>query len=1085
MRVLRHIAIAAAAIVMTALSTYARIKPTPTDAETILFQYFDIVGSENSDAELARWLSTKSDTELAALPIIIGFGMINQIESPILSDSSVYNACLSAIGLIQKGMNTIDQSGDTDALYLTTSDAGLIPARYILANAYDRAYKYPEADSAYVATAKEVGRDFGRDSEEFVYWSNCCAGSLQRKNINCEKAILLMLPAKEAALHSPDVTDPTACDFLLSLARYYLRAGDHSEALNLAKEAEKRSGDDRQLIFNVSNMLGELYLNEGNNDAARDYFNKAEANAPSLRDFFEAGVNFADLMRRTGFPDTAESTLLGLANYVDSEELSFADLFNYYESLGVFYTFTNPDQSEAYFQKAKEYLGNVGYPEMIRHILNSEVYPNADNSFKVISALDRSEMLFSLIGDEPRLLNEILMLKGYYLLDIGDCKTAREYLEAAYLRMLDYASGDPQLLTLLQRLAKLDEIEGGEDFRREYYLHQAYRGASSHGESSELYSDALAELLHFYLQIGDTEPVGHYLDIYRKIRPDSFETRCYEYRALLLEGKTPEAEKSLIAIKDDFPGQREAVNLMIQRHYAAAGSERITDVATDVFDDYRRELLRNLLFMSDRERRNMEAELKSRRDEILSALSFAPSLGELALNYSLFSKGLLFHTQNDIARTLVDNDSARMEMAVIKGLKAELEQAVNSLDKLRAHSIQRSIDSRQRYLIDDYLNHDAFARHFDRYNISSLQADMTPDDLMIDFVEYSDSGSSRLGCFLIEKGKPVEFIGLGTIDDLADLADERNVKGIWSKITPRLTPDKRIFFSTDGILNTLPIEFAEDEAGVPMCEKYELHRVFHLSDICKSQGIGDRVEAIGVADHNSPAGEARRLDDGYRGNWNDLAGVETELYRIAESLDGVCDYHRVLNDDATEAYLKSLSGQPITTLHISTHGFYRSENQLTKAFNDPEDFDHNMALRLLTGNRSSVAGLVMRNGNLSWKAATITADEDNILTSEEVETLSFPNLSLTVLSACETGLGELSADGVWGLQRAFRIAGSGSLICSLRQVKDSGAADFMAGFYRLAATGMSVHDAFYNARKELLSHDPANKIVWSSFILIE
>ena len=137
------------------------------------------------------------------------------------------------------------------------------------------------------------------------------------------------------------------------------------------------------------------------------------------------------------------------------------------------------------------------------------------------------------------------------------------------------------------------------------------------------------------------------------------------------------------------------------------------------------------------------------------------------------------------------------------------------------------------------------------------------------------------------------------------------------------------------------------------------------------------------------------------------------------------------------------------------------------------------------GNRTSASGLVMRNGNLSWKAEAITEDEDNILTSEEVETLTFPKLNLTVLSACETGLGELSADGVWGLQRAFRIAGSTSLICSLRQVKDNGAADFMAEFYRQAATGQSVHDAFYNARKELLSHDPANKEVWSSFILIE
>lgn len=78
------------------------------------------------------------------------------------------------------------------------------------------------------------------------------------------------------------------------------------------------------------------------------------------------------------------------------------------------------------------------------------------------------------------------------------------------------------------------------------------------------------------------------------------------------------------------------------------------------------------------------------------------------------------------------------------------------------------------------------------------------------------------------------------------------------------------------------------------------------------------------------------------------------------------------------------------------------------------------------------------------------------------------------------GLGELSADGVWGLQRPFRIAGSWALICSLRPLDNSGAADF----YR-PATGISIHAAFYSARNELLNQDPAKKKVWSSFILIE
>lgn len=1082
MRPLRPSASVLAAILMVALTAFGRVKPQPVDAESLLIEYFRILESNNPEEELNRWTSSKSEPELAAIPIVIGNGLLNQIEGNALTDSAHYNAYMSAIGLIEKGVEAIEQSGVNDALYLITGDAGLVPVRYILANAYDKVYKYVEADSAYVRTAREIERDFGYDSEEFVFWTNQCAESLQRKNKNYEKAISLLLPAKEAALHSPEVSDSTACEYLISLAQKYQRSGNHNEAKHLAHEAEKRMGKNHHLIFCVSNTLGELYWIEGNHDTGYSYFKKAEANAPSLGEFFVAGVNSANILRQTGFVELAETTLLALEKYLTSSELGVDDIFNYYESLGVLYTFSNPEKSAEYFRKAEKCIDCVTFPEVIRHILNSQVYPNEGNSFKIISALDRAEAVFNmLIGDEPRLLNELLMQKGYYLMEVRDYITARKYLETAYLRMLDYAPGDPQLLIVLRHLARLDEIEG-EDIRRGYYLDELLRNAKLHGESSNAYLDAVADRLHFHLQLGNHDGAKHNLDIYRKQRPNDFDTSCYEYRLKLLEGKFSEAEKMLDSLDDIFPKERSHVNLMRQRFYAAQQSTKIINVASEVFTDYKSDLMRQLLFMSNNERRNMDKELRSRRDEVICAIKFAPNLAQLALDYSLFSKGLLFHTQDEILELLADNDSARMEIAKIHGIKAELTRAINTADKELAHSLQQAIDSRERYLIDDYLNREKFNLRFERYNTAALLMGMSPTAQMIDFVEYVDAGKSSLGCFIIEHGQPINFVAIGeTINQDKDLIGKK----IWSCLSPYVKHNQSIYFSTDGILNTIPIEFSEDEDGVPMCEKYDMHRVFHLSDIRKSEGIGNKVEAVGVADHNSPNGQARGLDDGYRGNWNDLAGVETELYRIAESLDGVSEYHRAFNDEATEAYVKSLSGQPITTLHISTHGFYRGEDELTKAFNDTTDFDHNIAKRLLMGNRTSASGLVMRNGNLSWKAEAITEDEDNILTSEEVETLTFPKLNLTVLSACETGLGELSADGVWGLQRAFRIAGSASLICSLRQVKDNGAADFMAEFYRQAATGQSVHDAFYNARKELLSHDPANKDVWSSFILIE
>lgn len=488
-------------------------------------------------------------------------------------------------------------------------------------------------------------------------------------------------------------------------------------------------------------------------------------------------------------------------------------------------------------------------------------------------------------------------------------------------------------------------------------------------------------------------------------------------------------------------------------------------------DNAKDELIADNLTMSSEERRNAQFYIQNLRDWFIEEAVADPRMNEAVGRFCLFTKGLLFHTDAAINGYLDKNKKSRDERKKVNELLIQLDDAYLHGDSLSVASVKRRLRIAEKELASEYIAQTKLGALLK--NVSKINSSLKAGDLAVDFVTFHSNDAIKYGAFIYESGNttPV-FI-------------QTDASNVWKAIKPYIKNKRSIYFSTDGILNTIPIEFAEDEDGVPMCEKYDMHRVFHLSDIRKSEGIGNRVEAIGVADHNSPNGQARGLDDGYRGNWNDLAGVETELYRIAESLDGVSEYHRAFNDEATEAYVKSLSGQPITTLHISTHGFYRGEDELTKAFNDTTDFDHNIAKRLLMGNRTSASGLVMRNGNLSWKAETITEDEDNILTSEEVETLSFPKLSLTVLSACETGLGELSADGVWGLQRAFRMAGSASLICSLRQVKDNGAADFMAEFYRQAATGLSVHNAFYNARKELLSHDPANKDVWSSFILIE
>ncbi len=1076
-----HISLLVAILIATS-PIFGRNKPQPVDIELILREYIQIRCSENSDELYKQWKKGKSEAELATIPIVLGNGLLDQISDSVLTDSTYYSACMSCISIMEKSVNTILESGQINGLYFKDIDSICLPVRYIMANAYDKVLKYNTADSLYILTAKEIGRDFGTESEEFVFWTNQCAESMQRKYKNYSGAIQLLLPAKEAAIHSKEVSDSTACMFLISLAQKYQRTGNHKEAMNLAHEAEKKVNGNRQLIYQVNGILGELYWNEGNTEKGAECFKKVETNATSLCDFFSSGINFANILKRTGYYNEAENILLSLGNYISSEELTANSLFHYNEALGGLYTFSNPEKSKEYFRKAEKYLNYISYPELIRHILNSEVYPNFDNGFKIISALDRAEMLYGkFVENDPRLLYELISLKGYYLMDVSDYAKAREYLETAYLNMLDYSECDIQLLGVLDNLAKLDEIEGN-NIRREYYLILQLRGAKVYGENLELYLHAVSNLLNFYIQTKNIDASQYYFDIYRKYDTNSLSTQCYKYKLMLLKGEIKEAEKTLESIKKSFPEDAEIVNKLIYQFYISIKSPKVTEVATDVCTDFKNNLLRKLLFMSNRERRNIESELLTRRNELITSIRFAPDITKLALDYSLFSKGLLFHTQNEIRKSVVDSASVRTELAKIKNLKAELTRAINSLDQKSANSLQNAIDSRERYFIDDYVDKTKIIGIFNHYTFDYLLNSLSTSDIMIDFVEYSDSDRKCIGCFIIDKSTPVKFIELG---EVSTLKSDKIYTQIWTNLIPYISNKKNIYFSTDGILNTLPIEFAEDQNNIPMCEKFNTHRVFHLADIHSDASIGQRIEIIGVADYNSPKGQSYDIDDEYRGNWNNLAGVETELYRIAETLDGVCKYNRVFNDGATEQYVKSLSGSNITTLHISTHGFYIGKENLTKALDEPKDFNHSIAKRTLMGNRTSVSGLIMRNGNISWKAENNDNEDDDILTSEEVETLTFPNLNLTVLSACETGLGELSADGVWGLQRAFRIAGSAAIICSLRQVNDIGAADFMAEFYHQSVIGYNIHDSFYNTRKKLISQDPYKKDVWSAFILIE
>lgn len=112
--------------------------------------------------------------------------------------------------------------------------------------------------------------------------------------------------------------------------------------------------------------------------------------------------------------------------------------------------------------------------------------------------------------------------------------------------------------------------------------------------------------------------------------------------------------------------------------------------------------------------------------------------------------------------------------------------------------------------------------------------------------------------------------------------------------------------------------------------------------------------------------------------------------------------------------------------------------------------------------------------------------EDGVLTAFEVSQMNLSNTELVVLSACETGLGDIQgSEGVFGLQRAFKIAGAKYIMMSLWQVPDKETSEFMISFYNnWLDKKMDIRTAFQTTQKEMraMYKDP---YLWAGFVLVE
>jgi CHAT domain-containing protein len=439
---------------------------------------------------------------------------------------------------------------------------------------------------------------------------------------------------------------------------------------------------------------------------------------------------------------------------------------------------------------------------------------------------------------------------------------------------------------------------------------------------------------------------------------------------------------------------------------------------------------------------------------------------------------------------------------------------------------------------------------------NDVKSVLKPTESAIEFVNFKDMNDDKSGKIIyaalvvLPNSKSPKFVPLFEESELTNLTNRskswlqdyvqnlyknQQPEGqkslhelIWQPIETALagseTPVKTIYFSPNGQLHRLNLAVIERPNLRPLSEKYnfvELGSTRQL--VVKSAQILDKNNrtalvfggvqyemdsaAIRAANVNLSIADRAEIGRGLDfesadstlrgGSWKYLPATEKEAQLIENQLvsAGFKTEKRTGFAASEEAFKVICSGKNSVKsphiLHLATHGFF---------FPDPSTSPKSGEIAFkVSANPMIRSGIVLAGANQVWKSGQPKKDlEDGILTAYEISQLNLSNTELVVLSACETGLGDIAGnEGVYGLQRAFKIAGARHLLMSLWKVDDEKTAEMMAIFYEKwlgkevgedANNGhlekMEIPDAFRAAQNLMRTKYP-NPFYWAGFVLVK
>jgi CHAT domain-containing protein/tetratricopeptide (TPR) repeat protein len=684
------------------------------------------------------------------------------------------------------------------------------------------------------------------------------------------------------------------------------------------------------------------------------------------------------------------------------------------------------------------------------------------------------------------------------------------YLEAISIKQKTQGKEHPGYALSLNNLAILYWTMGNYEKAEPLYLEALAIREKKLGAAHPEYASSLNNLALLYLDMGSFE----------KVEP------------LYLQAKTIR-EKALGTAHPDYA---ESLNNLAIFYNATGNYEKAEPLYTEWTLTNQSILEKAVRHLSERELGNYLNKFSESQDQTLSfvLLSASQKVTAVCFDNALFYKGFLLQTAGQIRRMSLSNPVADENFKLLKSyerrLAAQYAQPIAERDSIAVAELETQANDLEKDLARTVAG---FGLALQQVKWQGVQAALKPDEAALEFVSYrfyqkkQTDGTMYAALVLLPGEDSPRFIPLCEEKQLATLlktddkplpafyndlyaADKKGTQLydlIWKPIAAALPEGTTVYCSPSGLLHRINLAAIPTPDDKTLAQKNRLTTVGSTRQLVVPQisasnqnataqlygGIQyDATPVLAANIDTKPDDFASRRgadfaqnDSTLRGdNWNYLRWTEVEISTAAAIMEGKGIAPTVKKGaEATEESFKAMGegGPSPRILHVATHGFFFPDPKEGKSGGEEKVFK-------VSDNPMIRSGLVLAGGNQAWKTGKPARPdlEDGILTAYEISQMNLSNTELVVLSACETGLGDLVGnEGVYGLQRAFKIAGARYLIMSLWQVPDFQTQVFMTAFYKHWLEGkMTIPEAFRTTQSELKAKY-GDAFKWAGFVLVE